>query len=125
MVLGVPIGTGEHVLKRVKGEVRKGSAGRFARCLTDMPDKQAAAFIAIKNLSGKGLDNLKGLWKRSCPSKHAGGRTIGRNGRKRTRSSYRQWRRYNGFSRRGARVIGFHLNLTSKPNHVFLMGRNR
>ena len=49
-VVGVPIGTDEHVLKRASEVVRDGGADRLARCLANMPDKQAAPLIAIESL---------------------------------------------------------------------------
>ena len=49
-MVGVPIGTDEHVLKRASEVVRDGGADRLARCLANMPDKQAAPLIAIESL---------------------------------------------------------------------------
>ena len=49
-VVGVPIGTDEYVLDRAMEVVRDGGADRLARCLANMPDKQAAALIAIDPL---------------------------------------------------------------------------
>ena len=46
----VPIGTDEYVLDRAMEVVRDGGADRLARCLAHMPDKQAAALIAIESL---------------------------------------------------------------------------
>ena len=49
-VVGVSIGTDKHVLERTFEVVRGGGADRLARCLANMPDKQAAAVIAIESL---------------------------------------------------------------------------
>ena len=49
-VVGVPIGTDEYVLDRAMEVVRDGGADRLARYLASMPDKQAAALIAIASL---------------------------------------------------------------------------
>ena len=49
-VVGVPIGMDEYVLDRAMEVVRDGGADRLARCLAHMPDKQAAALIAIESL---------------------------------------------------------------------------
>ena len=64
-VVGVPIGTDEYVLDRAMEVVRDGGADRLARCLANMPDKQAAALIAIEP-SGRGQVTWKGLWTRGC-----------------------------------------------------------
>ena len=47
---GVAIGTDDYVLERTLEVVRDGGADRLARCLANMPDKQAAALIAIESL---------------------------------------------------------------------------
>ena len=49
-VVGVPIGTDEHVLERELEIARDGGADRLARCLANMPNKQAVALIAIESL---------------------------------------------------------------------------
>ena len=49
-VVGVPIGTDKYVLDRAIEAVRDGAADRLARCLASMPDKQAAALIAVESL---------------------------------------------------------------------------
>ena len=49
-MVDVPIGTNEYVVRRAMEVVRDGGADRLARCLANIPDKQAAAFIAIKSL---------------------------------------------------------------------------
>ena len=53
-VVGVPIGTDECVLDRAIEVVTDGGADggadRLARCLGSMPDKQAAALIAVESL---------------------------------------------------------------------------
>ena len=49
-VVDVPIGTDKYVLDRAMEVVRDGGADRLARCLANMPDKQAAALIAIESL---------------------------------------------------------------------------
>ena len=48
--MGVPIGTEEYVRGREMEVVKDGDADRLARCLDNMPDKQAAALIAIESL---------------------------------------------------------------------------
>ena len=64
-VVGIPIGTDEYVLDRAMEVVRDRGADRLARCLANMPDKQAAALIAIEP-SGRGQVTWKGLWTRGC-----------------------------------------------------------
>ena len=49
-MVGVPIGTEWYVRGRTIEVVRGGGAGRFARCLASMPDKRAAALIAVESL---------------------------------------------------------------------------
>ena len=49
-MVGVPIGTDENVLERALGVGRDGGADRLAFCLANMPDKNAAALIAIEPL---------------------------------------------------------------------------
>ena len=55
-MVGVPIGTDEYVLDRAMEVVRDGGADRLARCLANMPDKQAAALIAIESLGTSYLE---------------------------------------------------------------------
>ena len=50
MVVRVPIGTDECVLERAMGVVKDRGADHLARCLADMPDKQAAALSKIESL---------------------------------------------------------------------------
>ena len=52
-MVGVPIRTDECVLDRAMEVVRDGGADRLARCLANMPDKQAADLIAIESLGQK------------------------------------------------------------------------
>ena len=49
-VVGIPSGTGEYVRGRAMEVVRGGGADRLVRCLANMPDKQAAALIAVESL---------------------------------------------------------------------------
>ena len=49
-VVGVPIGTEKYVRGREMEVVRDGGADRLARRLATMPDKQAAALIAVESL---------------------------------------------------------------------------
>ena len=49
-VVGIPIGIDEYVLEREMEVVKDGGADRLAHCLANMPDKQAAALIAIESL---------------------------------------------------------------------------
>ena len=49
-VVGVPIGTDGWVLERAMEAVKDGGADRLARCLANMPDKQAVALISIESL---------------------------------------------------------------------------
>ena len=51
--VGVPIGTEECVLERTMDVMKDGGADHLARCLANMPDKQAAAFIDIEPLGQK------------------------------------------------------------------------
>ena len=61
-VVGVPIGTEEYVRGRAMEVVRDGGADHLARCLANMPDKQAAALIFVESLGqqtsylGRALD---------------------------------------------------------------------
>ena len=66
-VVGVPIGSEEYERGRAMEVVRDGGAHRLARCLANMPDKQAAALIGADS---NGRATPKGLWTRGCPSKH-------------------------------------------------------
>ena len=50
MLVGVLTGTDEYVLERAMEVVRDGGADRLARCLANMPDKQATALIVITPL---------------------------------------------------------------------------
>ena len=49
-VVGVPIGTEEYVRERAMEVLRHGDADRLARCLANMPDKQAVALITVDSL---------------------------------------------------------------------------
>ena len=49
-LLGVPIGADEYVLERALEVVRDGGAERLARCIGNMPDKQAAALAITESL---------------------------------------------------------------------------
>ena len=49
-VVGVPIGRDEYMLERALEIVRDGGADRLSCCFANVPDKQAAALIAIKSL---------------------------------------------------------------------------
>ncbi|CAM9984463.1 unnamed protein product [Laminaria digitata] len=49
-VVGVPIGTEEYVRGRGMEVVRDRGANRLARCLANIPDKQAAPLIAVESL---------------------------------------------------------------------------
>ena len=49
-VVGVAIDTDEYVLERAMGVGKKGCADRLARCLANMPHKQAVVLIAIEPL---------------------------------------------------------------------------
>ena len=49
-MVGVSIGTDDYVLDRAIEVARDGGADRLARCLASVPDKQAAARIAIESL---------------------------------------------------------------------------
>ena len=49
-VVGAPIGTDEYALERAVEVVRDGGAGRLVHCFANMPEKQAAALIAIEYL---------------------------------------------------------------------------
>ena len=49
-MVGVPIGTDEYVLKRAVEVVRDEGADCLARCLSNVPDMQAAALIANESL---------------------------------------------------------------------------
>ena len=49
-VVGVPIGADEYVLERAMEVGRDGGTDRHVRCLANVPDKRAAALIAIESL---------------------------------------------------------------------------
>ena len=55
-MVGAPIGTEEYVRGRAMEVVRDGGAGHVARCLANMPDKQAAALITVE--SSRATDEL-------------------------------------------------------------------
>ena len=86
-VVGVSIGTDDYVLDRAIEVARDGGADRLARCLASVPDKQAAARIAIESL-GQRTRYLEGLWTLGYSSKHAEGQTTERSGRTKTSWSY-------------------------------------
>ena len=69
--------------------VRDGGADHLARCLANMPDKQAAALTAIESLG----------------QKHAEEQTTERNGRTKRSWSFTERKKHRRFSRRGAPVI--------------------
>ena len=94
----------EYVLDRAMEVVRDGGADRLARCLANMPDKQAAALIAIESL-GQRTSYLESLWTRGCPSKHVEEQTTERSGRTKRSWSYPERRRHRRFSRGGTLLI--------------------
>ena len=49
-VIGTPIGTDKYVLERAMEVGRDGGTDRHVRCLANVPDKRAAALIAIESL---------------------------------------------------------------------------
>ena len=49
-MVGVLIGTREYVRGRAMDVVREEGADRFARCLANMPEKQAATLIVVESL---------------------------------------------------------------------------
>ena len=49
-VVGTPIGTEEYVRGRAREVVRDGGADHLARCLANLPDKQAASLITVESL---------------------------------------------------------------------------
>ena len=49
-MVGVPIGNDEYVLERAGEIVKEGGTDHLARCLANMPDKQAAALIVTQSL---------------------------------------------------------------------------
>ena len=83
-----------------------GARTTLARCLANMPDKQAAALITVESLGQRTSYTSKGLWTRGCPLKHVKEQTTGRSGRTRKSSNCRERLRHNRFSRRGARIVG-------------------
>ena len=99
-VVGAPIGTDEYVLERVMGVVSDRGTGRLARCLGNVPDKQAAALIAIESF-GQRTSYLERTPTRDCLSKLAGGQTTGPGGRTREASSHRARRRHSRFFQDG------------------------
>ena len=56
-MVGIPIVTDEYVLERAREVVQEGGTDHLARCLANMPDKQAAALIVIESL-GQRTDYL-------------------------------------------------------------------
>ena len=79
-MVGGPIGNDEYVLERARVILHEGGTDHLARCLANMPDKQAAV--------------------------HAGGQTTGRSGHMIKSSDCRAHRRHSRSSRRGARMSG-------------------
>ena len=79
-VVGAPIGTHEYVLDRAMGVVRDGGADRLARCLANMPDKQAAALIAIESL-GQRTSDVESALDTRLSHEHAEYQTTERSGR--------------------------------------------
>ena len=75
-VVGVPIGTGEYVLDRALEVVRDIGADRLARCLANIPDKQAAVLIAIESL-GQRTSYLEGSEHGALPRSMQKGRQWG------------------------------------------------
>ena len=49
-MVGVPIGTDEYVLERARETVKERGTDHVARCLANIPDKQAAVLIVIASL---------------------------------------------------------------------------
>ena len=49
-MVGVPIVTYEYVVERAREIVKEGGTDHLARCLANMPHKQAAALIVIESL---------------------------------------------------------------------------
>lgn len=81
-MVGVPIATDKYVMDRATEIVRDGGADHLARCFADMPDKHAAALIAIESLAQRTSSQLRGLvWTLGCLSEHAEGLTMGCSGR--------------------------------------------
>ena len=71
--MGAPSGAEKYVVERAAGVVRgEGADDRLACCLADIPDKQAAALIAMESLGQRTSYFERGL-NRVCPLKHAGG----------------------------------------------------
>ena len=75
-VVGVPIDTDEYVLERAMRVMRDGGAERLARCLADMPNKKAAALIAIEPLAQR-TSYIERALDTGLPSKLAGGQIYG------------------------------------------------
>ena len=104
-MVGVPIETDEYVLERSREIVKEGGTDHLARCLDNLPDKQAAALIVVESL-GQRTGDLE----RALDTELALGECIradnGVRGHMRKSSSYRAQRRHSRFSRRGARLSG-------------------
>ena len=105
VTVGVPIGNDEYVLERTRTIVKEGGTDHLARCLDNLPDKQAAALIVVESL-GQRTGDLE----RALDTELALGECIradnGVRGHMRKSSSYRAQRRHSRFSRRGARLSG-------------------
>ena len=86
-VVGVPIGTDEYVLKRALEVVRDWGVERLVRFLANVPNKQAAALLAIETL-GQRTSCLDRALDTGCPSKHAEGKPTERSERTEKSSSY-------------------------------------
>ena len=52
-MVDVPIGNDEYILERAKEIVKKGGTDHLARCLANMPEKQAVALIVTESLGQK------------------------------------------------------------------------
>ena len=63
-MIGVRTRTDKYVLERAMEVVKDGGADHLARCLGNMPDKQAAPLIAIEPLEQR-TNFLEGLWTRN------------------------------------------------------------
>ena len=118
-MVGVPIGTDEFMLERAVEVVKDGGADRLARCLAKLPEKQASILIAIESL-GKRTSSLEraldtGLsleaWRRADNGEQwAYEKILELPGVAEAQSVLQE----------GARIIGCHCSLTSKPTHGFL-----
>lgn len=110
----MPIGTNECVLERATEVVKYGGQDRLARCLANMPDKRSAALVAIESL-GQRTSYLERALDTGLPLEACSRADNEAPWAYEKMFEHPARRRHSRFSRRGARKISLHCDLTSKP----------